>query len=576
MNIAPLQQGSAINNRFEIQEDIGQGSFGITYRAWDRLLKRQIALKECFPASICQREGKRVKPADKEQYEKVRMRILHEARTLASVKHPGVVAVHSIFIDEETDSLFIEMDWLAGPTLEKKMKQGSVSHKHAFEWLHMILCALKQVHKKNITHCDIKPANIVFDGNGVPVLIDFGAALNRELKEGTTMAGPYTPRYAAPEQLYSIGPWTDLYSLAVTWCELLTGKCNAGDELKLLSERYPEYQALFLSVKKNLEAKNRCQNADEWLDMLRRPVAPTIPEVTVNEIRECIKAVRGCYPKDENVEMPLPLELLVRLAECAHLELNPYEKLRCLQQIHAFVYGKSNMGIGDIGNALSWDKQMTDEVESFFLLPAEPIEVHGASLATLNLARKYFWKSWGIMQTLCGISSMVRKLNPGGWRKNVIFAKYGQYEKNEDDVRWLLSEIRSRFPASGGFPMEIELLSHAVDVAFAGDAQARRNMLEQKVAGIGKDEAARSICLLLNGNLDKFDEVRSKLSDLDWVGQVTMNWLGLPQWYFVQSGNPTVEHIEQILEKIPVLMREINPVFWAENKRWLYQNATKK
>ena len=104
----------------------------------------------------------------------------------------------------------------------------------------------------------------------------------------------------------------------------------------------------------------------------------------MNEIRECIKAVRGCYPKDENVEMPLPLELLVRLAECAHLELDPYEKLRCLQQIHAFVYGKSNMGIGAIGNALSWDKQMTDDVESFFLLPAEPIVVHGASLTTLS------------------------------------------------------------------------------------------------------------------------------------------------------------------------------------------------
>ena len=308
--MVPLQQGTVIHNLYEIQEVIGQGSFGITYRAWDRLLKRQIALKECFAASICQREGKRVKPADQSQYEAAKLDLLKEARTLARVKHPGVVAVHSVFIDKETDSLFIEMDLLEGASLKKKMSQGRVSHEQAFEWLHTILCALKKVHKKNITHRDIKPANIVFNGDGNPVLIDFGAALNRELKEGTTIAGAYTPRYAAPEQLYpelgKIGPWTDFYSLARTWCELLTGKCDAGDELKLLSGRYPEYQALFLSVKRNLKSdvKKRCQDADEWLDMLRRPVAPAIPEVTVNEIRECIKAVRGCYPKDENVEMP--------------------------------------------------------------------------------------------------------------------------------------------------------------------------------------------------------------------------------------------------------------------------------
>ena len=65
MNKHALQPGTIIAGRFEIKAVIGPGSFGITYRAWDRILKRQIALKECFPVSICQREGKKVKPADK-------------------------------------------------------------------------------------------------------------------------------------------------------------------------------------------------------------------------------------------------------------------------------------------------------------------------------------------------------------------------------------------------------------------------------------------------------------------------------------------------------------------------------
>ena len=433
MNMVPLQQGSAINNRFEIQEVIGQGSFGITYRAWDRLLKRQIALKECFPVSICQREGKRVKPADKEQYEKVRKLILHEARTLASVKHPGVVAVHSAFIDAETDSLFIEMDWLEGSTLAEKMSQGPVSHEQAFEWLHTILCALEKVHEKNITHRDIKPANIVFDGNGVPVLIDFGAALNRELKEGTTMAGPYTPRYAAPEQLYpqlgEIGPWTDFYSLAATWCELLIGECGDGDKRELLSKLDTEYKALLSSVKKNLEGdvKKRFKSARKWVEALNKDIKlpeKTARQLTYSDIQSIIDYVRENYPKSDD-KLPDKILLALKMAEFA-ITPGVQEKVRKLYEIGTIGLGSAGVVsvVAAFGVALGWGQGVVAAITAFIfggpvLWPVVlgTIGVFAVGSAVYGLfIRK---PGDGYAKTLQAMSFAVRKENPRFWKENI-------------------------------------------------------------------------------------------------------------------------------------------------------------
>lgn len=431
--MVPLQQGSAINNRFEIQEVIGQGSFGITYRAWDRLLKRQIALKECFPVSICQREGKRVKPADKEQYEAERSSLLQEARTLASVKHPGVVAVHSAFIDRETDSLFIEMDWLEGPTLAEKMSQESVSHEQAFEWLHTILCALEKVHEKNITHRDIKPANIVFDGNGVPVLIDFGAALNRELKEGTTIAGPYTPRYAAPEQLYpqlgEIGPWTDFYSLAATWGELLLGVRGAGVNRELLAKLDTEYKALVASVQQNLEcdAKKRFKSARKWLEVLNKDIKlpeKTTRQLTCSDIQEIIDHVSENYPKSDD-KLPDKILLALKMAEVA-ITPGRMEQIGKLKELGSIGLGSAGVVsvVSAFGVALGWGQGVVAVITAFIfggpvLWPVVlgTIGVFAVGSAVYGLfIRK---PSDGYAKTLQALSYSVRKENPRFWKENI-------------------------------------------------------------------------------------------------------------------------------------------------------------
>ena len=339
MNVFPLQKGVGVGagKRFEIQEVIGQGTFGITYKAWDKRLKRQVALKESFPTGLCSRaeDGVRVAPADEAEYERAFAAMLDEALTLARLRHPGIVVIYDAFKEVATNSLFIAMEWLSGGSLEQRIRQGSVSYDDAANWLKVLLGALAEVHKNNITHRDIKPGNIVFNGLDQPVLVDFGSALNRDTKVGMTVQGPYTMAYAAPEQLFlqmgKVGPWTDFYALAATWYELLTGLSISASRGVALAEGRFGKTPLADSVMKNLEvvAGNRCQTADEWLAMLGSAIPqPELPEPdedkedenteinhTEEDVYDLIRILRRLYPRDERGRLPKDMKRFLQKAE---------------------------------------------------------------------------------------------------------------------------------------------------------------------------------------------------------------------------------------------------------------------
>ncbi len=270
---------------------MGQGAFGITYQAQAREFPvRKVALKECFLHGVCSRgaDGRRVVATDEARYTKAIADMSKEYRALEKLEHPGVVDIREYFIEPSTESLFIVMPWLPGGTLREKMatmkQTGGVPHQKAREWLRMLLGALAEVHENNITHRDIKPENIMFNKQDMPVLVDFGAALDRDNKAGMTMPGPCTEHYAAPEQLYDgkgkIGPWTDFYALAATWYEMLTGRSITDFRGVAYSPIASEDKALVESVMKNLsqEPARRCQTAAEWIAMLDAPM-----EIVVNQ-----------------------------------------------------------------------------------------------------------------------------------------------------------------------------------------------------------------------------------------------------------------------------------------------------
>ncbi|QQS12285.1 MAG: protein kinase [Rhodospirillales bacterium] len=215
--------------KYEIVEVLGQGGFGITYRARDTRLGRDVALKEYLPTSFAIRQSNgTVLPRSTrvaEDFRWGRERFLDEAKTLATLEDaPGIVNVYDFM--EANGTAYMVMALLRGGTLEARLKRDGRLPQPAIELLlYPLLDGLERVHAAGFLHRDIKPGNILLDADGRPTLIDFGAS--RMALQGRTqaMTAIYTPGYAPFEQSTSArqGPATDIYALCATLYHCVTG-----------------------------------------------------------------------------------------------------------------------------------------------------------------------------------------------------------------------------------------------------------------------------------------------------------------------------------------------------------------
>lgn len=272
--------------KYKILKQLAQGGFGLTYIGWDKKLRRQVVLKECFPVGLCVRHPETLEiipssPAHEEMYKRCLIGMHEEAVTLAALNHDRIVRVYDVF--KSNGSLFLVMPYYEGGTLRERMDAAAsggpaIAPEQMERWLRLLLQGLQYMHSKGIVHRDIKPGNIMFDENDLPVIIDFGAALNRPELTGTTTQGAFSPIYAAPEQVTGkgkVGPWTDLYSLAACWYELMSGGVRVEpansrlmqDDLRPLPRTPGVDDTVAESVVRNLALKpqDRCPDADTWL-----------------------------------------------------------------------------------------------------------------------------------------------------------------------------------------------------------------------------------------------------------------------------------------------------------------------
>jgi eukaryotic-like serine/threonine-protein kinase len=194
---------------FELLEQIGEGSFGVVYRARDIRLDRDVALKLLTRGAGATVAGNAV---------------VAEGRLIARLRHPNVITVYGA--DVVDGVVGISMELLAGRTLEEELAdRGPISAREA-ALVGIDLCrALAAVHQAGLVHRDVKPYNVMREAGGRTVLMDFGAGWDTErARHDLSTAG--TPLYMAPEVLEGARPTpsSDLYSLGVVLFKLVTGE----------------------------------------------------------------------------------------------------------------------------------------------------------------------------------------------------------------------------------------------------------------------------------------------------------------------------------------------------------------
>lgn len=223
-----LASGSDLGQgRYQISGVLGQGGFGITYRAQDQQLGRTVAIKELFVDGTNTRQGTTVTTSAQRssEFETAKQAFLAEARTLARFTHPGVIRVFDSF--QENGTAYYTMELLQGQTLEAALlEEGRLPEEKVLKIARQLAEALLVLHGENLLHRDIKPANIFLTQDGRAVLIDFGSA--RSFEQGQTVSHTrlVSPGYAPLEQYQGqgrFGPATDIYALSATLLHALSG-----------------------------------------------------------------------------------------------------------------------------------------------------------------------------------------------------------------------------------------------------------------------------------------------------------------------------------------------------------------
>ena len=279
--------------QYQLGEEIGRGGMGVVFRATDRTLQRDVAVKVLNP--------------DLAGHGTSAARFLAEARLVARLRHPNILPVHAA--GEAEGLLYYVMDYIAGETLRARLQRDPrLTPAQAAHIAADIASALEVAAAAGIVHRDVKPENILLDGTGPRALLtDFGVARALEGNEHGTGPGVAmgTPAYMSPEQAAGeeIDTRSDLYSLGVVTYEMLAGRPPFDGPNRVLlsrqiidppvpvSERRADIPpALDAAVMHALEKvpEDRYQTAAEFRAALLadRPVTPTgAPAATRSERR---------------------------------------------------------------------------------------------------------------------------------------------------------------------------------------------------------------------------------------------------------------------------------------------------
>ena len=206
------QVGQIFAGRYELVSELGKGGMGVVFRARDRELDEEVALKV-------------LKTGGEEQAALID-RLRQEIKLARAITHPNVVRAFDF--GEAAGARFLTMEYVPGTTLREVIEaHGGLDLTPAIQIAKQVCRGLAAVHKAGIIHGDLKPGNVMVMGNGVAKLMDFGVARTRAGQDhgGISIVG--TPLYMSPEQAKGadLDERSDIYSAGVVMYEMFTGQC---------------------------------------------------------------------------------------------------------------------------------------------------------------------------------------------------------------------------------------------------------------------------------------------------------------------------------------------------------------
>ena len=255
-----------IKEQYDFIRQIGEGGMGTVYEAYDKVLKRKVAIKRVRPELV------------RSAY--VREQFLAEARLVALLRHPCIVEIYTVI--ESESALYLVFEYVDGQTLETRLDiDGRLPFSKAKQIFEYVCRGLHYAHEQDIIHCDLKPGNIMIYDEDKAKVMDFGVA--KKLADNDTGARTVagTPAYMAPDQQKGfMRKQSDIYSLALCFYEALVGQVPwtvkgfdiASKKIVPASKLAPfipvEVDALLADALKE-DPKERIQTIDEFWSRLQ-------------------------------------------------------------------------------------------------------------------------------------------------------------------------------------------------------------------------------------------------------------------------------------------------------------------
>lgn len=329
-----LQPGTILcGGKYTVEKKIGEGGFGITYRALQSGLNRAVCIKEYFPAGKCARATHArtvyVQGASEDIFEKYRQAFVKEAKMLATLHHPNIVEVIDVF--DENNTSYMVMTFIEGKSLQNIVdSRGRLPYPEVVNYIAQITNAVGYIHDRHILHRDIKPDNIMITADYKAILIDFGSAREFEQDKTQVHTSMLTHGYAPAEQYTANsrkGSYTDIYAIGATMYFVLTGQVPLEAAARLtepmaapqdLVPDIPDEANRTILKAMQLKAENRHQTVQEFMDDLRNIRPSVLVDETIGRTSSkklwIVSAVAGCIitalvgvlflqPKEEKDEL---------------------------------------------------------------------------------------------------------------------------------------------------------------------------------------------------------------------------------------------------------------------------------